>query len=121
MPVIRVSNEAYKKLLELQARDGNTMSVFMDRLLAKIEAGEGLSEKEMEEGAKAIFEEAERKRKLRQLKELYQERKKLEKWYKENKDNFDITFEERKKKYYDPIWKLNKRIKALRKELGYKK
>lgn len=38
MPVIRVSNETYQKLLKLQAEDGNTMSIFMDRLIAKLEA-----------------------------------------------------------------------------------
>ena len=36
MPVIRVSNEAYQKLLTLQAKDGNAMSIFMDRLMAKV-------------------------------------------------------------------------------------
>lgn len=35
MPVIRVSNEAYRMLLGLQAKDGNSMSVFMDRLIVK--------------------------------------------------------------------------------------
>ena len=35
MPVIRVSNEAYQKLLGLQSKDGNSMSVFMDRLVAR--------------------------------------------------------------------------------------
>ena len=35
MPVIRVSNEAYQKLLRLQADDGNSMSIFMDRLIAR--------------------------------------------------------------------------------------
>lgn len=35
MPVIRVSNEAYRTLLRLQAEDGNTMSVFLDRFFAK--------------------------------------------------------------------------------------
>jgi len=37
MPVIRVSNEAYRTLLRLQAEDGNTMSVFLDRFFAKYE------------------------------------------------------------------------------------
>ena len=41
MPVIRVSNETYQKLLRLQAEDGNAMSVFMDRFVSKI-AGEPL-------------------------------------------------------------------------------
>ena len=35
MPVVRVSNETYQKILELQAKDGNSMSVFMDRLIAR--------------------------------------------------------------------------------------
>lgn len=35
MPVVRVSNETYQKILELQAKDGNSMSVFMDRLITR--------------------------------------------------------------------------------------
>jgi hypothetical protein len=34
MPVVKVSNEAYKVLLQRQAEDGNSMSIVMDRLLA---------------------------------------------------------------------------------------
>jgi predicted FMN-binding regulatory protein PaiB len=37
MPVIRVSNEAYQKILKLQAQDGNAMSIFIDRLMDRIE------------------------------------------------------------------------------------
>ena len=45
MPVIRVSNETYQKLLELQAKDGNSMSIFMDRLVGKyLDCIEGESE-----------------------------------------------------------------------------
>jgi hypothetical protein len=40
MPVIRISNEAYQKLLSLQAEDGNTMSVFFDRFVAGVQADE---------------------------------------------------------------------------------
>ena len=36
MPVIRVSNEAYQQILKLQAEDGNAMSVFIDRFLARV-------------------------------------------------------------------------------------
>jgi len=39
MPVIRVSNEAYQKILKLQAEDGNSMSIFMDRLMTKVVKG----------------------------------------------------------------------------------
>jgi hypothetical protein len=41
MPVIRVSNEAYQKILRLQAEDGNAMSIFIDRLMAKVVPDDG--------------------------------------------------------------------------------
>ena len=53
MPVIRVSNETYQILLELQAKDGNSMSIFMDRLMARykeLEDAERSQDRERTEG-----------------------------------------------------------------------
>ena len=36
MPVIKVSNEVYQELLRRQAKDGNVMSIVMDRLIAHL-------------------------------------------------------------------------------------
>ena len=36
MPVIKVSNEVYQELLRRQAKDGNVMSIVMDRLMAHL-------------------------------------------------------------------------------------
>jgi len=131
--VARISWNSYKAIYDYALEHNISFMEASERLFEKVaesifeEAERKRKEAEKteivtKEKPKSLSEEeAEKKRKLRQLKELYQERKKLEKWYKENKYNAEIRADEWRKKYSDPIEKLNKRIKALRKELGYKK
>lgn len=45
MPVVKVSNETYHELLQRQAKDGNSMSVVIDRLMARFRELEDASSK----------------------------------------------------------------------------
>ena len=68
MPVIKVSNEAYQELLRRQAKDGNVMSIVMDRLIAHLKEVEDekrerdKNRKPIESGAEKRARESDRKR-----------------------------------------------------------
>ena len=66
MPVIRVSNETYQKLLRLQADDGNTMSIFLDRFVAAATASLAAATKPIKTKAKRTRKPSSYKKKAKE-------------------------------------------------------